>query len=150
MKPCFPVPPIYRCYRIHKATGEITERYETIKQAALDNGRNICAMYKAVGDSELSKGPYMFVEASKWNGVYDFRGCRVNRPLFAVKGKQALWFPGIEYAAETLGVCKSTIWKALGSNNYIKCLKMTVRYANTTNDVQILRAAGYEVEIHDL
>ncbi len=149
MKPCFPVSPIYRCFRIHKATGEITERYETIKQAAYLNGRNRSAMIDAIHKSKLPKGSYLFVESSKWSGVYDFRGCRVNRPLFAVKDKQALWFPGIEYAAKSLGVCKSTIWKALGSNNYIKCLKMTVRYANTTNDVQVLRNAGYEVEIHD-
>lgn len=150
MKPCFPVPPIYRCFRVHKATGAITGRYETVKQAALANDRNVCSMYKTVHESKIAKGSYVFIESAKWNGVYDFRRCRVNRPLFAVKDKQALWFPGIEYAAKSLGVCKSTIWKALGSNNYIKCLKMTVRYANTTNDVHILRNAGYEVEIHDL
>lgn len=136
--------------KIHKATGEVLETYSTIGQAAKANGISKSLMCQRLRRKDLGQQSYFFVREKEWEGIGYFPKNKNNRPIIVVKGNAVIWFPCRKAMFESMNICKETLYKALKyKHGYLPSLDVIARHANTTNDLQILKNAGYEVFIHD-
>lgn len=139
-----------RVLKIHKATGEVLESYSSIGQAAKANGMSKSLMVQKVRRKDLGQQSYFFVREKEWEGIGYFPKNKNNRPIIVIKGNAVIWFPCRRAMFESMNICKETLYKALKfRNGYLPSLDVIARHTNSTNDLQILKNAGYEVLIHD-
>ena len=139
-----------RVLKIHKATGEVLEAYSTIGQAAKANGISKSLMGQKVRRKDLGQEAYFFVREKEWEGIGYFPKNKNNRPIIVIKGNAVIWFPCRSAMFESMNICKETLYKALKfRSGYLPSLDVIARHTNSTNDLQILKNAGYEVLIHD-
>lgn len=139
-----------RVLKIHKATGEVLESYSSIGQAAKANGMSKSLMVQKVRRKDLGQQSYFFVREKEWEGIGYFPKNKNNRPIIVVKGNAVIWFPCRNALIESMNISKTTLYKSIKHNHgRIPSLDVIARHANTTNDLQILKNAGYEVLIHD-
>lgn len=107
-------------------------------------------MGQKVRRKDLGQQSYFFVREKEWEGIGYFPKNKNNRPIIVVKGNAVIWFPCRNALIESINISKTTLYKSIKHNHgRIPSLDVIARHANTTNDLQILKNAGYEVLIHD-
>ena len=94
--------------KIHKATGEVLEAYNSIGQAAKANGMSKSLMVQKVRRKDLGQQSYFFVREKEWEGIGYFPKNKNNRPIIVIKGNAVIWFPCRRAMFESMNICKET------------------------------------------